>query len=199
VRARAVEEARCLVLGANAYVQKVLDFTVYFGSIQALVQYWLGAICAPSQGRGAREHTAGQPCSALLGGAWTSVVELVAASPLTSGAFPPWPFPPPAWRADALRRGSDNRGRLVTPLPTSVEGCYAYTSSSPPSQPPSVWVYSPVYHRRKSGSLHCHGGSLRRSGGRWPGRGGAAPRESGAAGVVQEVFTTKHPDSRRRL
>jgi CheY-like chemotaxis protein len=53
-RERAVEEARCLALGANAYVQKSADFTSYFGSIQALVRHWLGPVCAlgPRRTRG---------------------------------------------------------------------------------------------------------------------------------------------------
>src|SRR5262245_29074189 len=44
---RAVEEARCLALGANAYVQKSSDFTDYFGSIKAIVRDWLGSTCSP--------------------------------------------------------------------------------------------------------------------------------------------------------
>jgi hypothetical protein len=95
---------------------------------------------------------------------------------------------------------SANRGRLVIPLPISVKGCYAYPSSSLPSQPPPpVGVHSPVSPGRANGRLHCRGGRLRRSGGRWPARGGAAPRESGAAGVVPEVCTAKHSDSWHRL
>jgi CheY-like chemotaxis protein len=39
---RAVEERRCLELGATAYVQKSTDFTDYFGSVQAIVRHWLG-------------------------------------------------------------------------------------------------------------------------------------------------------------
>jgi CheY-like chemotaxis protein len=44
---RAGEEARCLALGANAYVQKSSDFTDYFGSLKALVRHWLGPYCVP--------------------------------------------------------------------------------------------------------------------------------------------------------
>jgi two-component system, chemotaxis family, response regulator Rcp1 len=44
---RAVEEPRCLALGANAYVQKSSNFTDYFGSLKALVRHWLGPYCAP--------------------------------------------------------------------------------------------------------------------------------------------------------
>lgn len=55
---RAVEEARCLALGADAYVQKSSDFTAYFGSIQSMVRHWLGTVCTPSPGRGAREYPA---------------------------------------------------------------------------------------------------------------------------------------------
>ena len=39
---KAREEAACLQLGANAYVQKSLaDFAAYFASIKALLKYWL--------------------------------------------------------------------------------------------------------------------------------------------------------------
>lgn len=39
---KAREEAACLQLGANAYVQKSLaDFSAYFTSIKALLKYWL--------------------------------------------------------------------------------------------------------------------------------------------------------------
>jgi DNA-binding response OmpR family regulator len=34
-------EARCRQLGASAYVQKSLNFEVYFASIKAIVQTWL--------------------------------------------------------------------------------------------------------------------------------------------------------------
>ena len=36
------EEALCLHLGANAYVQKASDFYGFFNSIKALVRNWLG-------------------------------------------------------------------------------------------------------------------------------------------------------------
>jgi CheY-like chemotaxis protein len=44
---RAVEEPRCLALGATAFVQKSLNVTDYFGSVQAIVQHWLGTDCSP--------------------------------------------------------------------------------------------------------------------------------------------------------
>jgi hypothetical protein len=53
---RVGEEAHGLALGASAYVQKPSDFTASFGGIQALVQHGLGAVGAPSQDRGAKEH-----------------------------------------------------------------------------------------------------------------------------------------------
>jgi CheY-like chemotaxis protein len=62
---RAVEEARCLALGANAYVQKSSDFTNYFGSIKAIVRHWLGAVCAPSQGRKASEYAVIPQCEGV--------------------------------------------------------------------------------------------------------------------------------------
>lgn len=40
---RGREEARCLQLGANAYVQKSSDFDTYFASIQTIIWNWLGA------------------------------------------------------------------------------------------------------------------------------------------------------------
>jgi CheY-like chemotaxis protein len=43
-RERTVEEARCLALGANAYVQKSTDFHTYFGSVQAIMREWLGRL-----------------------------------------------------------------------------------------------------------------------------------------------------------
>jgi chemotaxis family two-component system response regulator Rcp1 len=39
--AKESEEARCLQLGATAYVQKSLNFYVYFASIKAIVNTWL--------------------------------------------------------------------------------------------------------------------------------------------------------------
>ncbi len=59
---RAVEEVRCLELGANAYVQKSLDFDTYFASIQAMLRNWLRAdYTAPPpewshEGEGAHTH-----------------------------------------------------------------------------------------------------------------------------------------------
>jgi len=44
---RAVEEQRGLELGATAYVQKLLNFIDYCGSVQAIVQHWLGIDCSP--------------------------------------------------------------------------------------------------------------------------------------------------------
>jgi CheY-like chemotaxis protein len=41
-REKAKEEARCLELGANAYVQKSTDFAAYFGGVQATLRDWLG-------------------------------------------------------------------------------------------------------------------------------------------------------------
>ena len=35
------EEASCLQLGANAYVQKVTNFYAYFADIKAIVRHWL--------------------------------------------------------------------------------------------------------------------------------------------------------------
>src|SRR5262249_35685402 len=35
-------------LGATAYVKKAMDFSAYFGSIQALMRDWLGSDDAPS-------------------------------------------------------------------------------------------------------------------------------------------------------
>ncbi len=45
---RAEEEARCLQLGATAYVQKSTDFATYFRSIQTIIRDWLRGDCAPS-------------------------------------------------------------------------------------------------------------------------------------------------------
>jgi CheY-like chemotaxis protein len=39
---KATEEAPCLQLGANGYVQKSTDFAAYFGGIQATLRDWLG-------------------------------------------------------------------------------------------------------------------------------------------------------------
>jgi two-component system response regulator len=39
--AKEIEEERCLQLGATAYVQKSLNFYVYFASIKAIVNTWL--------------------------------------------------------------------------------------------------------------------------------------------------------------
>ena len=36
-----VEEPRCLQLGADAYVQKSMDFHAYFDSVKSIVQHWL--------------------------------------------------------------------------------------------------------------------------------------------------------------
>jgi hypothetical protein len=58
---RAVEEPSCLALGANAYAQKLVDFTAHFGSIQALVRHWLGAVCAPPQAEGRDTKGVGFP------------------------------------------------------------------------------------------------------------------------------------------
>jgi CheY-like chemotaxis protein len=43
---KAREEAGCLQLGANAYVQKASDFSVFFHSIKAIVGNWLNATSA---------------------------------------------------------------------------------------------------------------------------------------------------------
>lgn len=39
--AKEIEEGRCLQLGATAYVQKSLNFHVYFAAIKAIVKTWL--------------------------------------------------------------------------------------------------------------------------------------------------------------
>ena len=39
---KATEEAPCLQLGANGYVQKSTDFASYFGGIRATLRGWLG-------------------------------------------------------------------------------------------------------------------------------------------------------------
>ena len=36
-----VEEPRCLQLGADAYVQKSMDFHAYFDSVKGIVRHWL--------------------------------------------------------------------------------------------------------------------------------------------------------------
>ena len=41
---KATEEAPCLQLGANGYVQKSTDFASYFGGIEAILRDWLGQI-----------------------------------------------------------------------------------------------------------------------------------------------------------
>jgi len=46
----AAEEARCLQLGASAYVQKSTDFATYFASVQAIIRDWLGADYSPHSG-----------------------------------------------------------------------------------------------------------------------------------------------------
>jgi CheY-like chemotaxis protein len=79
---RAVEEARCLALGANAYVQKSSNFTDYFGSIKALVRHWLGTVGAPSRGRRAREYPAVPHWREFLG--WPSGGLLLPGVPLFS-------------------------------------------------------------------------------------------------------------------
>jgi CheY-like chemotaxis protein len=40
------EEARCLQLGATAYVQKSSDFSAYFSSVKAIVMQWLSPASA---------------------------------------------------------------------------------------------------------------------------------------------------------
>jgi chemotaxis family two-component system response regulator Rcp1 len=45
--ARALEESRCLALGASAYVEKSSHFRDYCGSIQVIVRHWLGVVCPP--------------------------------------------------------------------------------------------------------------------------------------------------------
>jgi CheY-like chemotaxis protein len=44
---READKQRCFQLGANAYVQKSVDFDTYFGRIQTIMRDWLGAECSP--------------------------------------------------------------------------------------------------------------------------------------------------------
>ena len=44
---READKQRCLQLGANAYVQKSVDFDTYFARIQDIIRGWLGADCSP--------------------------------------------------------------------------------------------------------------------------------------------------------
>jgi response regulator RpfG family c-di-GMP phosphodiesterase len=41
------EEARCLQLGANANVEKALNFYVYFDSVKGIGEHWIGSASAP--------------------------------------------------------------------------------------------------------------------------------------------------------
>ncbi len=45
---RAEHEARCLQLGANAYVEKSWNFETSFASLKGIFQEWLGIECTPA-------------------------------------------------------------------------------------------------------------------------------------------------------